>query len=147
MKRAKSHVLRAIHSYKCQKLLTQHSKRPESSGSVLPHALIFRSTIPTVCSFLQLTTDFIWFKATSKNDSMGMRRTRTLDDGSPLNRHTCVVACNLQLVEHSVRFPPPVVLGLCELCLSVMAIQVRVQCVVTQHFLCPGHRLHDNQIQ
>jgi len=68
-----------------------------------------------VCTFLELTTDYFWFKVNSKNDCMGMRRTRTVDDGSLLNRHTvwlcvtsrwlnrhtCVVACYLQVVQQT----------------------------------------------
>ena len=58
------------------------------------------STIPTVCSFLELTTEFFWFKSNSKNYST-QRRTRTLGGGSIFNRHTCVVARNVQLVEQT----------------------------------------------
>lgn len=37
---------------------------------------------------------------------------------------------DLQLVEDAVRFPPPMMLGLRELGLAIMAIEIRIQCIV-----------------
>lgn len=57
---------------------------------------------------------------------------------------TCVVTRNLQLAEHPVRFPPPVVLRLRELRLSIMPIKIRIQRIVAQHLPGPAQILHSN---
>lgn len=40
--------------------------------------------------------------------------------------HPGVVSRHQQLIEHSVRFPPPVMLGLRELRLPVVTVQIRM---------------------
>jgi hypothetical protein len=52
-------------------------------------------------------------------------------------QRTSMILSDLKLVEDSVCFPPPVMLSLCELSLSVVAVQVRVVGIYALNFLRP----------
>jgi len=53
-----------------------------------------------------------------------VRRPAGVSDISPL--HTRVITDDVQLVEHPVCFPPPMMFGLGEFCLSIVTVLIRM---------------------
>lgn len=54
--------------------------------------------------------------------------------GTTSSLHTRVITDDVQLVEHSICFPPPMVFGLGEFCLSIMTVLIRMHGVDTLLF-------------